>query len=73
MPPRLRKLIALAVLAPGLLAWCLGAIVLADRVPDVWYAKLVYFIVAGIGWAFPARVLIRWAEQEHRPRGRAGN
>lgn len=62
MSPRLRKLVATALLLPGLVAYALGAMVLADHVPAHWLAKLVYFIVAGIAWAFPARALLRWAE-----------
>lgn len=62
MPPRRRKLIALGLLLPGLLAYVLGAIVLADFLPPHWLVDLVYFIVAGIGWAFPAMALLSWAE-----------
>ena len=63
MPPRLRKLVALVLLVPGLAAYCLGAIVLADRVPSHWFLKLAYFVAAGLAWALPARALMRWAEK----------
>lgn len=62
MPPRLRKLISLTVLLPGLLAYALGAMLLADFVPKFWLFKLCYFVIAGVGWAAPALLLLRWAE-----------
>lgn len=64
MPPRLKKLIALAVLIPGLAGYSLGAVILADRVPDHWAADLAYFLTAGLAWALPARLLMRWAERD---------
>ncbi|MBY0421930.1 MAG: DUF2842 domain-containing protein [Parvularculaceae bacterium] len=63
LPPRIRKLVAMAVLLPALLAYALGAILLAERIPAVWWLQLVYFAVAGVAWAFPARILLRWAER----------
>lgn len=62
MPPRLRKLVATAFLVPALIAYALGAMVLADRVPGHWLVQLLYFIVAGVSWAFPTMALLRWAE-----------
>lgn len=62
MPPRSRKLVALALLLPGLLAYVLAAIVVADALPQHWLVRLLYFIIAGIAWAAPARALIAWAE-----------
>ena len=62
--PRIKKLIAAAVIAPGLAAYALGAIVVADLLPDFWLVDLLYFIVAGVAWALPAGLLMTWAGRE---------
>jgi hypothetical protein len=41
------------------------ATVIADRLPDVAWVKLIYFTVAGTAWGVPLYPLIRWSE---RPR-----
>lgn len=68
MSPRRRKLLALFLLLPGLLAYVLGAIVIADFLPAHWLVDLAYFIVAGVAWAFPAMVLLNWAEGPRKPK-----
>ncbi len=60
MTPRFKKLVGTAVLLGGLVAYVLGAIVIADFVPKHWLAQLLFFATAGIGWAFPAIPLIKW-------------
>ena len=44
-------------------AFYVGAVVaLADRVIGThWALEMLYFLVAGIAWAFPARWLMLWA------------
>ena len=61
MAPRQRKLIAIAIMVPGLIIYCFAAILLADLVPSFWLAKLIYFVAAGIAWAFPLKRLMVWA------------
>jgi hypothetical protein len=42
--------------------WALLAIALAQAVP-IWNSRLLewlYYILAGLGWIFPAMPLIRW-------------
>lgn len=60
MPARVRKLIGLfAVL--GFLALYVGlAVVIADRLPEHWLVKLVYFAVVGVAWGVPLIPLFRW-------------
>lgn len=60
MTPRIKKLVGLFILLPGIAVYLTAAMILADRVPDIWLLKLVYFLVAGLVWAFPARYLMRW-------------
>ncbi len=52
----------------GLGAYILGAIVVADFVPKHWLLQLIYFAVAGIGWALPAIPLIKWINTEPKNR-----
>lgn len=62
MTPRLKKLLGLFILLPGIAVYIAGAITLADFVPDFWLLKLIYFVCAGIAWAPPAHLLMRWME-----------
>ena len=34
---------------------------LASFVPDVWWAQVLYFAVAGLAWGVPILPLISWA------------
>ncbi len=60
MPTRLRKLLgSLAILA--FLFFYVGvATKLADLVPDLWWAKLLFFLLAGTLWGAPLIPLISW-------------
>jgi hypothetical protein len=44
------------------------AITVGDFVPDLWWAKVIYFAVVGTAWAIPLKPLILWAEGG-RPKG----
>lgn len=69
MTPRVKKLVGTGVLLAGLGAYVLGAVALAEFVPGHWLAQLLYFALAGIGWALPAMPLIQWmnADPKQRP------
>ncbi|MEE2691902.1 MAG: DUF2842 domain-containing protein [Pseudomonadota bacterium] len=69
MPPRLKKLIGLFILLPGLLAYIFAAIVVADYVPDFWLIELAYFIVAGVLWALPMKYLVDWMNKDPSQNG----
>ncbi|MEM9168789.1 MAG: DUF2842 domain-containing protein [Pseudomonadota bacterium] len=60
MSPRIKKLIGTAVLLPVIVIYALGAMLLADFVPTFWVFQLVYFLVAGVAWAFPLKYLMKW-------------
>jgi peptidoglycan/LPS O-acetylase OafA/YrhL len=68
MSPGARKLVGMAVLLPGIALYLALAATLADLVPDHWLAKLLYFAVAGVIWAFPAGHIFRWMNRP--PKGR---
>lgn len=59
----------------GLLGFLLyvGAVVaLADHVLELhWTAQSLYFVLAGIAWAWPAQRLMYWAAQKAPPPRRA--
>jgi hypothetical protein len=57
-----RILIAVLVFLTGFTAYIAVAIILADHVlPLHWTVQALYFVVAGIAWAWPARALMVWA------------
>lgn len=64
MSPRLKKLLALLVLLPGMLLYIGIVVTLADRLPKFWLAQLLYFIIAGIAWALPVMPLMTWMEKD---------
>lgn len=68
MSIRLRKFVGLMILLGGLFVYVLLAMGLAIRVlPDAhWAVELLFYAVAGIAWAFPARYLIHWMSKLER-------
>ncbi len=57
-----RPLIAALVFIAGFTAYVAVAITLADQVLAMhWVVQAVYFVVAGVAWAWPARALMYWA------------
>ncbi|HYE43838.1 MAG TPA: DUF2842 domain-containing protein [Caulobacteraceae bacterium] len=47
-----------------LVAWVWAATVVADRLPDVMWLKLLYFAVVGTAWGLPLFPLIAWANRK---------
>lgn len=70
MNPRIKKLVGSAALLAGLVAYVLGAIVVADFVPKHWLIQLLFYATAGIGWALPAIPLIKWMNADPKGGGR---
>jgi hypothetical protein len=66
MTARRKKLIAVALIPAWLIFYAGGATLIADRLPDHWLARLVYFIVAGLAWTIPVLPLLRWVEGDRR-------
>jgi hypothetical protein len=44
------------------------ATVIADRLPDLTWLKLIYFAVVGTAWGLPLIPLLSWAERGGKPR-----
>ena len=68
MPPRLRKLVGTFLMVILVLGWALGAMGLAQgRVTTLPAAgQFVAYVILGIGWIFPAAVIIRWMQRHDR-------
>ncbi|GAB4524534.1 MAG: hypothetical protein Kow00133_12810 [Amphiplicatus sp.] len=64
MSPRIKKLVGLFVLLPGLAGYFFAAAALGERVPSFWLFQAGYYLIAGIAWAFPAKFLIQWMNRE---------
>lgn len=62
MNQRTRKLIGafLCVISIAVWASLATSIYLAFPPELPWYVLIAYFIIAGMGWVFPAMAIIRW-------------
>lgn len=60
MNERVRKLIGLAGIMAFLAGYIAAVTLIADHVPDHWAARLVFYVVAGLGWGVPILPLIAW-------------
>ena len=53
---------AVLVFLLAFMAYVAAAVVLADHVLVLhWTVQALYFVVAGVAWAWPARALMFWA------------
>jgi hypothetical protein len=62
MTQRNRKLIGVFVLLGSIAAWVAVFTALYLVLPTDWpnWLVLAYFVVAGMGWLYPAIAIIRW-------------
>lgn len=60
MPARIRKLIGLFGVLAFLAAYIVLAIVVADRLPPIWWVQMIYFALVGVAWGVPLIPLFRW-------------
>lgn len=68
MGPRTRKAVAGIGALAYLAAYVWGAVSLSALVPEVWWAQVPYFAVAGTAWFAPLLPLFKWAEARN-PQG----
>jgi hypothetical protein len=68
MSPRLKKLIGFLAFLPALALYFFAAAALGELVPNIQLLKALYFLAAGVAWAFPARYLMKWMEAEPKPK-----
>ena len=64
MAPRSRKFIGLLALMAFILLYVGVALAIADRLPDNFIIKLIFYAVAGVGWGLPALPLLSWMNRE---------
>ena len=64
MTPRVKKLIGFALFLPALILYFFAAAALSEILPDNILLKSVYFLGAGIAWAWPAKFAIAWMNAE---------
>jgi hypothetical protein len=60
MPARVRKLIGGVGVLAFLVAYAVVMTIIADHLPNQWAVKLIFFVVAGVGWGVPLIPLITW-------------
>jgi uncharacterized protein YqgC (DUF456 family) len=60
MPARIKKLIGTAILLPALMLYFFAAAALGELVPNHQFLKAVYYLAAGVAWAFPTKYFIGW-------------
>jgi Protein of unknown function (DUF2842) len=62
MPIRLRKLIGAVALIVLVMTWALVAMALAQApaIKANGLVEVIYYVVAGLGWALPAMPIVRW-------------
>jgi hypothetical protein len=60
---RLRILAGAAALVLGLAAYAIAVAEVAIRaLPGDWAVRVVFFVVAGVAWVWPAALLTRWMQ-----------
>ena len=62
MPARVRKAIGLLALLLGLAVYAAFASKLSDLLPASEFARVPYYLAAGLLWIWPALRLIRWMQ-----------
>jgi hypothetical protein len=64
MGPRTRKAVGSVAVLAFLCFWVWLALELAILVPDLWWAQLLYFAVAGACWGVPLLPLFAWMQKK---------
>jgi hypothetical protein len=62
MPIRLRKFMGAVALFVLVIVWALVAMALAQvpTIRDNTLLSVVYYLIAGLGWVFPAMPVVSW-------------
>ena len=60
MNPRIKKLIGLPILLFGLFFYMIAAVQLGEQLPQHWTALTLFYVIAGVAWAWPAKWLVIW-------------
>ena len=63
MGPPTRKAVATFGVLAFLAFYVWAVISLAGFIPEVWWAQVPFFAIAGLAWGVPILPLIKWAEK----------
>jgi len=59
--PRGKNLVGIGILLLGLAIYAVAAAAVGDLIADWWLGvQILYYLIAGIIWIFPARKLFGW-------------
>ncbi len=62
MTPTPKRTFGMFVLVVGLVFYAAGVVKLSSMfLPIHWFVDLLYYVVAGVAWVFPAGLLLKWA------------
>jgi hypothetical protein len=65
----MRKVVGMAVLLVGLFVYVLAIMEVGARLIDThWAVQAVFYLVAGVIWAFPLKPLMAWIQAPPRKR-----
>ncbi|BCP53386.1 hypothetical protein K32_20030 [Kaistia sp. 32K] len=69
MPIRLRKFIGMIALVVLVIVYAFAAMVIAQlKLPDApRWVQMLYYVVVGLAWVFPAGILIKWMQKPPAP------
>jgi prolipoprotein diacylglyceryltransferase len=56
----LKKLVGSLGLLGGLIVYIVLALIIGARLPHVTFIELPYYLVAGLLWVWPAKIIILW-------------
>ncbi len=60
MTASMKKLLGSLALLFGLIAYIIVALQIGSHLPHITLIELPFYLVAGLGWVFPARWVIAW-------------
>ena len=63
IPARLRKLIGGLGIMAFLAAYVVAMTLISEHIPDHWAARMVFYVIAGLGWGVPILPLISWSRR----------
>ncbi|WP_029073789.1 DUF2842 domain-containing protein [Kaistia adipata] len=71
MPIRLRKFIGMIALVALVVVYSFIAMVIAQLklVDASKLVQMIYYVVVGLAWVFPAGVIIKWMQKPESPKG----
>ena len=57
---RTRKLVGSLLVVLFVIAYSALVVTIGDHVPNLWWAKMIFFIAAGLSWGLPVLPWLKW-------------